>query len=408
MKFILIVLCFFVAFHLVAYYALFRHISQNPKGRILSAFGVLFHFCLTLGFASLLFLRIDLPHFLYATLSLTSLNAVLFFTFGIINIAFLIAFCDNAKKRAFSAQMLCLACVACIIASIFNAARLPSVPRTDIYLPNLRAESSILVISDLHLSNLISLEKTRKIIDLANAQNADTIVLVGDIIDSKPHIMEKFLPELSRLKAKNGVYFALGNHEFIFGVDSALSQIATLENIVPLVNEGIIIDKNYALLGISDLSAKRFGELEPDLDLALDSANGKFSAESRADSAFSCNFERRAESKNNADSALDSAPCVDFSAFPKILLSHQPNIIKHIEAQKVDLILSGHTHGGQIFPFSIGAYFANPFLYGLKSISGTQLFISQGAHLAVTYGRFLSRAEINLITLKRKENEKNN
>lgn len=387
MKFILIVLCFFVAFHLVAYYALFRHITQNPKGRILSAFGVLFHFCVTLGFASLLFLRVDLPHFLYALLSLTSLNAVLFFTFGIINIVFLITFCGDEKKRVFSAQMLCLACVACIIASIFNAARLPSVPRTDIYLPNLRAESSILVISDLHLSNLISLEKAQKIIDLANAQNADTIVLVGDIIDSKPHIMEKFLPELGRLSAKNGVYFALGNHEFIFCAQEALSQIATLENITPLVNEGVIIDENYALLGVSDLSAKRFGELEPNLDLALDSAKDKFGAESRADSAdLGANFDN----------------------LPKVLLSHQPNIIKHIEAKKVDLILSGHTHGGQIFPFSIGAYFANPFLYGLKNIDDAQLFISQGAHLAVTYGRFLSRAEINLITLKRKENEKNN
>lgn len=387
MKFILIVLCFFVAFHLVAYYALFRHITQNPKGRILSAFGVLFHFCVTLGFASLLFLRVEMPHFLYALLSLTSLNAVLFFTFGIINIAFLIAFCGDVKKRVFSAQMLCLACVACIIASIFNAARLPSVAHSDIYLPNLRAESSILMISDLHLSNIISLKKTQKIIDLANAQNADTIVLVGDIIDSKPHIMEKFLPELGRLSAKNGVYFALGNHEFIFGAQESLSQIEALGNITPLVNEGVIIDKNYALLGISDLSAKRFGELEPDLDLALDSAKDKFGAES----------------------ALDSADLgANFDNLPKVLLSHQPNIIKHIEAKKVDLILSGHTHGGQIFPFSIGAYFANPFLYGLKNIANTQLFISQGAHLAVTYGRFLSRAEINLITLKRKENEKNN
>lgn len=99
------------------------------------------------------------------------------------------------------------------------------------------------------------------------------------------------------------------------------------------------------------------------------------------------------------------------SNLPAILLSHQPNIIKTLEAdlanakssKKIDLILSGHTHGGQIFPFSIGAYIANPFLYGLKTINDTQLYISQGAHLAVTYGRFLSRAEINLITLKKEQ-----
>ena len=428
MKFIMIVLCFFVTFHLVAYYALFRHISQNPKGRILSALGILFHFCVTIGFACLLFLRVEMPHFLYAFLSLTSLNAVLFFTFGIINIAFLIAFCEDAKKRTFSAQMLCLACVACIVASIINASRLPNVAHTDIYLPNLRTESNILVISDLHLSNLISLQKVRKIIDLANAQNADTIVLVGDIIDSKPHIMEKFLPELGRLSAKNGVYFVLGNHEFIFGAQMALEQIASLKNIAPLVNDGVIIDENYALLGVSDLSAKRFGgELEADLDVALNMAKNKFGVESTAESSVESIAESTAESiadssvesvadssvessaessvESNAESSVesiaDSTKSTDFADFPKILLSHQPNIIKHIDAKKVDLILSGHTHGGQIFPFSIGAYFANPFLYGLKNIGGTQLFISQGAHLAVTYGRFLSRAEINLITLKK-------
>ena len=410
MKFMMIVLCFFVTFHLVAYYALFRHISQNPKGRILSALGILFHFCVTIGFACLLFLRVEMPHFLYALLSLTSLNAVLFFTFGIINIAFLIAFCEDAKKRTFSAQMLCLACVACIVASIINASRLPNVAHTDIYLPNLRTESNILVISDLHLSNLISLQKVRKIIDLANAQNADTIVLVGDIIDSKPHIMEKFLPELGRLSAKNGVYFVLGNHEFIFGAQMALEQIASLKNIAPLVNDGVIIDENYALLGVSDLSAKRFGgELEADLDVALNMAKSKFGAESNAESSVESNAESSVKSvaestaESTADSTknADSTKSTDFADFPKILLSHQPNIIKHIDAKKVDLILSGHTHGGQIFPFSIGAYFANPFLYGLKNIGGTQLFISQGAHLAVTYGRFLSRAEINLITLKK-------
>ncbi|MGX2983038.1 metallophosphoesterase [Helicobacter sp. 23-1045] len=360
MKFIIVVLCFFVAFHLVAYYALIRAMCVTAKGKIIGGFCVLAHFALALIFGFLMLFRAEIPHFLYASLSITILNAVLFFTFGILNVPFLLAL--KGKKRAFIAEILFYICIVCICASIFNAARLPNVVKTDIYLPNLNAESTILMISDLHLSNLISLEKTQKIIDLALAQNADTIVLVGDIIDSKPSVMEKFLPELERLSAKNGVFFALGNHEFLFDADSALSQLP--KNITPLVNQSKIIDGNYNLLGISDLSAERWGKHLPNINDALQGTN---------------------------------------ASLPKILLSHQPNIIKIAESKKADLILSGHTHGGQIFPFSVGAYFANPFLYGVKKIDGTQLYISQGAHLAVTYGRFLSRSEINLITLKKGE-----
>lgn len=365
-RFAIIVFCFFMAFHLVAYYGLVRAIFESAKGKIIAGLCVLAHFIITLGFSvAMIGFRADIPHFLYAMLSTTALNAVLFFTFGVVNIVFLVIFRSNLKAQIKTARILFGVCVLCIMLSIINAVRLPNITRTDIFVPNLARESTILMMSDLHLSRLISQNKARAIIDLANAQNADTIVLVGDIVDSRSEIMSDFLPYLANLKAKNGVYFALGNHEFIFGAENSVAMIKGLGNITPLVNQSIVVDESYNLIGISDLSANRFGgnsDFAPDFEGAIRSTDARL---------------------------------------PKILLSHQPNIIKHIDAKKVDLILSGHTHGGQIFPFSIGAYFANPFLYGLKNINGTQLYISQGAHLAVTYGRFLSRAEINLITLKK-------
>lgn len=371
-KFMMMVLCFFVAFHLVAYYALIRAMFITPKGKILAGIAVILHFLVTLFFAYCLLFRIEIPHFVYALLSLTVLSAVLFFTAGIINIIFLIVFRKDAKKQSLCARIAFAIGGLCVIGSFLNAIRMPSVTHTTIYLPNLQKETTMLMMSDLHLSNLISVSKTQKIIDLANAQNADTMVLVGDIFDSSQKIMQKFLPELRRLNAKNGVYLALGNHEFLFGIESNLKQIKSLENITPLVNANKIIDNNFNLIGISDLSGRAWNIYPPDIKEAM----------------------------QGVDSNL-----------PAILLSHQPNIIKTLEAdlasaessKKIDLILSGHTHGGQIFPFSIGAYIANPFLYGLKTINGTQLYISQGAHLAVTYGRFLSRAEINLITLKKEQ-----
>lgn len=368
-KFTLMVLCFFFAFHLVAYYALIRQMFVKPKYKIISGIIIALHFCLALFFASLLLFRVEIPHFFYALLSLTILNALLFFSVGILNIIFLIIFRKNERKKNISANALFVIGIICVIGSFFNALRLPTVTQNTIYLPQLKKETTILMMSDLHLSNLISLNKTQKIIDLANAQNADTIVLVGDVIDSNESIMQKFLPELKRLKAKNGVFLALGNHEFLFGAENSLKQIAKLDNITPLVNENKIIDDNFNLVGISDLSGNAWRIYQPDIKTAMQGIDDKL---------------------------------------PTILLSHQPNIIKLLRdsansenSKKIDVIFSGHTHGGQIFPFSIGVYLTNPFLYGLKNIDGIQMLISQGAHLAVTYGRFLSRAEINLITLKR-------
>ncbi len=355
--------CFALAFHLVAYYGLIRAMFESAKGKIIAGICVAVHLLIVLGFnVAMIGFRADIGHFLTAAFSTTALNAGLFFVFGVLNIVLLVLFRKNLKAKITASRIVFSICVLCIILSIFNAARLPNITLETIYLPNLKKETTILMMSDLHLSRIISRNKAKQIIDLANAQNADTIVLVGDIIDSRPEIMKDFLPYLSELRAKNGVYFALGNHEFIFGANQSIETIKGLPNITALINQSKIIDENFNLIGISDLSGRRFGgELLPDFEGAI----------------------------RGVDERL-----------PKILLSHQPNMIKHIDAQKVDLILSGHTHGGQIFPFSIGVYFANPFLYGLKNINGTQLYISQGAHLAVTYGRFLTRAEIHLITLK--------
>lgn len=372
-KFTMMVLCFFLAFHLVAYYTLIRVMFITSKSKIIAGIAVISHFIIAIMFASFLLFRIEIPHFFYALLSLTILNAVLLFTAGIINIIFLIVFRKNVKKKAISSKIIFSIGVICVIGSFLNALRLPNVTHTTIYMPHLQRETTLLMMSDLHLSNLISVSKTQKIIDLANSLNADTMVLVGDIIDSNENIMQKFLPELKRLKAQNGIYFVLGNHEFLFNAESSLNQIKSLNNITPLVNENAIIYNNFNLVGISDLSGFAWKIYPPDIKTAM----------------------------QNIDTNL-----------PTILLSHQPNIIKILQENpqdnadfsgKIDLILSGHTHGGQIFPFSIGAYIANPFLYGLKNINGMQIFISQGTHLAVTYGRFLSRAEINLITLKKEQ-----
>ncbi|MDE6886646.1 MAG: metallophosphoesterase [Helicobacteraceae bacterium] len=361
MNFFIIALCVFILFHIVGYYGLIRHISQKPKVKFLSGILTLLNCLLVVCFVAILIvLRVDFPRFVILILSLFILSAVLFFGFGVINAILLLIFRKSKEKRILISRIMLIITSICFVFSIFNAAIMPQLTTQEILIPNLKQEMTILMISDLHLSKFISKEKVSKIIDLANSTNPDIIVLVGDIIDAKESEIREFLPYLEKLRAKNGVYFTLGNHEFIFNVDKSLELIQSLPNVEILLNSSVVIDDNINLIGISDLSGRRRGYLEPDIDLAMSKIN-----------------------KN----------------LPSIVLSHQPNMIYEMP-NNIDLMLSGHTHGGQIFPFSIAVYFANPFLYGLKSIDNKRLYISQGASLAVTFGRLGSRAEINLITLK--------
>ena len=121
-RFAIIVFCFFLAFHLIAYYALIRAMFKDAKGKIIAGICVVVHFLITAGFAAvLLIFRADIPHFLYATLSTTALNAVLFFTFGIINIVFLIAFRRKIQRQILTSRILFGVSVLCIIFAIFNA-----------------------------------------------------------------------------------------------------------------------------------------------------------------------------------------------------------------------------------------------------------------------------------------------
>lgn len=363
-KFFIVALSVFVAFHIISYWLLVRPMTSNANlgVKILGILGLCANLAIIVFFVGAL-RQSNLPSVLFTALSVSILIAVLLCAAALINGVFLLsslAF-KNLPTAKISQIIFCVAIV-CVIWGIINAARMPKITEQTIALNNFTGELKILQIADLHLSALISQEKVAKIVALANSANADVIVLTGDIIDNPADKIAAKLAELQNLRAKYGIYFVLGNHEFINGANSAITQIRALGNITPLINESAVIDERVNLIGISDLSGYRAGYLEPDM---------------------------RAATSNLAES------------LPRILLSHQPNIINSIDSsEKIDLVLSGHTHGGQIAPFSLVVYLANPFLYGLKNINGIQLYITQGASIAVTYGRVGSRAELNLITLQ--------
>ncbi|MDA7848161.1 metallophosphoesterase, partial [Sulfurospirillum sp.] len=145
---------------------------------------------------------------------------------------------------------------------------------------------------------------------------------------------------LKDIKSKYGVYFVSGNHEYFHGVEAICEHLKSL-HVMVLENENVVIKNTINLAGITDLMGRRMKLLEPDLHKAL----------------------------------LHVKP-----ELPTVLLAHQPKITKELKNEKIDLILSGHTHAGQIFPFGLLVLLDQPYLSGLYQHSkNTQIFVSSGA-----------------------------
>ena len=358
MKFIIIVLLVFALFHVIGYRFLIRAaLIKNRKIAVLIF--VLNYFFILLY---LFFRNSNISAIFVIIFSLSILLAFIVFVVAIANIIFYLLsllFPFFKVYRVYFARFMLILFFMGAALSIYGAIQIPTIKIQDIFIDNLKEEMQILQITDLHLSKLLPVYKARRIIDLANSTNPDIIVLIGDIVDSNVENISYFIPLLRELKAKYGVYFVLGNHEFIYNPYKSLSFIQKT-NITPIVNSSIQINNNINLIGLSDLHFGKYASLAPSLNLALESSNPNL---------------------------------------PNILLAHQPNTIDIIDS-RINLMLSGHTHGGQIFPFNFLATLANPFLYGLKSINGTQIYISKGAGVAVTFGRLMARSEINLVRLR--------
>ena len=182
----------------------------------------------------------------------------------------------------------------------------------------------------------------KEVVDRVNTLNPDLIVITGDLVDGST---DKLLGEISSikdLKAEMGVYFVTGNHEYYSGVLKWAYEIEKL-GIKVLNNETVKINRGndfIYLSGVTDHEAKRFGK------------------EHAAD--FKKTFSGLQEGKK------------------KILLAHQPIAVKEASEYGVDLVLSGHTHGGQIWPFNYLVYLQQPYLKGLYKFNNTKLYVTQG------------------------------
>ncbi|WP_425830361.1 metallophosphoesterase [Streptomyces fractus] len=195
----------------------------------------------------------------------------------------------------------------------------------------------IAVVSDIHLGPVLGRGFAERVVETINATQPDLIAVVGDLVDGSVEDLAPAVAPLAKLSARHGTYFVTGNHEYFSGADPWVEHVREL-GLRPLENARVGVGA-FDLAGVNDVSGENYGE-GPDYAKAL----------------------------GDRDTSRAS-----------VLLAHQPVMIHEAVKHGVDLQLSGHTHGGQLWPGNFVAAASNPTLAGLDRYGDTQLYVSRGA-----------------------------
>ncbi|XP_062986378.1 transmembrane protein with metallophosphoesterase domain [Elgaria multicarinata webbii] len=278
-------------------------------------------------------------------------------------------------KLAMKPALAVMVTVVLTILGHLNASQPPAVKSVAIpvhKLPVSMNNLKIVLLSDIHLGPTVGKTKLKMIVEMVKALKPDITVIVGDLIDSDVKDLGPAVEPLGDLDSRLGTYFVTGNHEYYTSDVNSWFELLNSLNIHPLHNENtkIVSPKGrdmdwFCLAGVDDIEANmlRYSGHGMDLKKALE------------------------------DCSTDHAI---------VLLAHQPLAAKWaLQARPdINLVLSGHTHGGQIFPLNIGAYFLNPFFVGLYKVGqSTFVYVSLGTMYYGIPMRLGSRAEITEIIL---------
>jgi uncharacterized protein len=251
------------------------------------------------------------------------------------------------------------------IAQVIIGARIYQV---DIPLANLPAGFEgfkIVQLSDLHLGPTIGRRYAERCVAKANALKADLAVLTGDFVDGSVAQLQHALEPMARLTAKQGTLFITGNHEYYCGVEDWLAEFRRL-GVRVLLNEHVVIRQNDAELvvaGVTDISAPQ-------------TLPGHVSDPAKS---------------------IAGAP----AQTTKILLAHHPASYKDAAQAGFQLQISGHTHGGQLFPFNLVVALTQRYYKGLYRFEDMWIYVNRGTGYWGPPLRFGVPAEITLLRLKR-------
>lgn len=273
---------------------------------------------------------------------------------------------ENYLQVKFFAAIVIFFITGTIVTAGFINTRNVQVKTLELKLPkgNSRLEKlNIVMVSDIHLSPMDNEKFLSRIVDKINSLNPEIVLIAGDLFDDHAEILRQRAigPALLKLKSQYGTYAITGNHEFINGVDSAITFIESY-NIKMLRDTSTLIDNSFYLVGRDDRAKKQFtGKDRKPLEEIMKSVD---------------------------------------KSFPIILMDHTPFGLGEAEKNGIDLQLSGHTHHGQMFPANLITKMIYEVSWGYLKKGNTQYYVSCGAGTWGPPVRTRSNSEIVNLKIK--------
>ena len=279
-----------------------------------------------------------------------------------------------AQVRSLTALAIAPAALAMAGIGFWNARRTAKVVHVDVAIADLPAALDgfcIAQISDIHVGPTIKNAYLERIVARVNQLDADVVAITGDLVDGPVHALGHLVHSLQDLRSRHGTFFVTGNHEYYSGASEWIDKLRSL-NIRVLMNEHVVVQHAHAnallepasmvIAGVTDFNAHHF------------------------------------------DSSHQSSPAQSLAGAPegfKLLLAHQPRSAQAAASAGFDLQISGHTHGGQFWPWGYFVRFQQPFTAGLHRLRNLLVYTSRGTGYWGPPKRFAAPSEITRLRLVR-------
>jgi len=246
-----------------------------------------------------------------------------------------------------------------VIASVISAYAIVNslyfeIKEVKIYIANLKKDIRIVQLSDMHIGSIRNSGFIKKIVEKTNALNPDIVLITGDTADGSAKLHPYMFDAIDDLKCP--VFLGIGNHDVYEGLENVIKVLKTTK--INVLRDEIVEFEGLQIIGV-DYSLER-------------------------------NYLKKI------------LPQIEIDKFkPSILMYHVPTEVDVAAETGIDLQISGHTHKGQFFPFSILGRLVFPYFNGLYNYKGTQLYVTQGTGTWGPPMRLGSKNEITLINLKK-------
>jgi len=285
----------------------------------------------------------------------------------------------SAAWRVDSAVLVPLVASVVTLVGFFNARRTASVRRVDIPIERLPASLegfTIAQLSDIHVGSTIRVRYIERIVESVNRLGADMVAITGDLVDGSVAELRAHIAPLSRLKTRHGTFVVTGNHEYYAGAQAWVEELRRL-GLRVLMNEHVVLqtrnvqgaqtdeevhESALVVAGVTDYGAVHFDQ---------------------------------AHASDPEAAVWDAPPQVH----TRLLLAHQPRSAIAAAQAGYQLQLSGHTHGGQFFPWNLFVPLQQPFTAGLHRLHDMWVYVSRGTGYWGPPKRFGAPSEITLLRL---------